>query len=88
MYGVDYPHPEGSWKRTLPWFQAVLHDTDSTDEEIRLMAGGNAVRVYGIDVDELAPIADRIGFTLDEVRQPVPDDIDPALVNAGGLKLA
>jgi predicted TIM-barrel fold metal-dependent hydrolase len=88
MYGIDLPHPEGAWMRTLPWLQTVFHDTDTTDDEIRAFLSGTASEVYGVDTDELAPIADRVGFTLDEVRSPVPADIDPALVNEGGLKLA
>jgi hypothetical protein len=85
---VDFPHPEGSWLRTLPWLQAVFGEGEATEVELRSIAGGNAVGVYGLDVNKLAPITDRVGFSLEQVFQPVPDDIDPDLVNAGGLKLA
>lgn len=88
MFGVDFPHPEGSWLRTLPWLQAVFGEGEATEAELRAIAGTNAVRVYGLDVKELTPIAERVGFSLEQVFQPVPEDIDPDLVNAGGLQLA
>jgi predicted TIM-barrel fold metal-dependent hydrolase len=88
MFGVDFPHPEGSWLRTLPWFQAVFSDTDTTEGEIRAVAGENAVSVYGLDVSALEPIVERIGPTVEDTLRPVPDDIDPALVNTGGLRMA
>jgi predicted TIM-barrel fold metal-dependent hydrolase len=88
MYGVDFPHPEGSWLRTLPWLQAVFGEGGASEHELRAIAGGNALGVYGLDPDELTPIAERVGFSLEEVYQPVPADIDPDLLNVGGLQLA
>ncbi|MBV9660903.1 MAG: amidohydrolase [Acidimicrobiales bacterium] len=88
MFGVDFPHPEGSWLRTLPWLQAVFGDGQATEAELRAVAGENAVRVYGLDRNELASIAERVGPTLDDALSPLPDDLDPALANRGALALA
>jgi predicted TIM-barrel fold metal-dependent hydrolase len=88
MFGVDFPHPEGSWLRTLPWLQAVFGDGQATEDEIHSLASANAIKVYALDEAALTPIAERIGYTMKEVMEPMPDDLDPQLVNAGGLKLA
>jgi predicted TIM-barrel fold metal-dependent hydrolase len=59
MWGTDYPHPEGSWPDTrqqmLETFQGLPED------EIAAMLGRNAARVYGFDVEKLAPLVARIG---------------------------
>lgn len=66
MWGSDYPHLEGTWPNTLK----KLNETfgDYPEEEIRAILGLNAAEVYGFDLDELQPIADEIGPTLDEIR--------------------
>ncbi len=66
MWGSDYPHLEGTWPNTLK----ELNETfgDYPEEEIRAILGLNAAEVYGFDLDELQPIADEIGPTLDEIR--------------------
>jgi len=59
MWGSDYPHPEGTWPETrahmLEAFRGVPED------ELAAILGGNAARVYGFDVEKLAPLAARIG---------------------------
>ena len=41
------------------------------------MVGGNAARVYGFDLDALAPVAARVGPLVDEVARPLEDRRDP-----------
>jgi predicted TIM-barrel fold metal-dependent hydrolase len=59
MWGSDYPHPEGTWPHTraqmLETFRGLPED------EVAAMLGGNAARVYGFDLEKLAPLAARIG---------------------------
>jgi predicted TIM-barrel fold metal-dependent hydrolase len=59
MWGSDYPHPEGTWpetrERMLETFRGLPED------EIAAMLGSNAARVYGFDVEKLAPHVSRIG---------------------------
>ena len=59
MWGSDYPHPEGSWPHTREQMQDTFRGLP--DAEIEAMLGGNAARVYGFDVEKLAPLAARIG---------------------------
>ena len=59
LWGSDYPHPEGTWPATrrhlVETFRGVPED------ELGLMLGGNAARVYGFDPEKLAPLVARIG---------------------------
>ncbi|HEB90231.1 MAG TPA: amidohydrolase [Deltaproteobacteria bacterium] len=66
MWGSDYPHLEGTWPNTME----ALRETFGTypEAEIRALLGTNAAEVYGFDLDALAPIAERIGPTLSELR--------------------
>jgi Amidohydrolase len=68
MWGSDYPHIEGTW----PWTLHSLHETfDGIDpKSIRKMLSDNAAKAYGFDLEALRRVADRVGPTLDEVRNP------------------
>jgi predicted TIM-barrel fold metal-dependent hydrolase len=59
MWGSDYPHPEGSWPETRAQMLAAFRGTP--DADLEAMLGGNAARVYGFDLEKLAPLAARIG---------------------------
>ena len=59
MWGSDYPHPEGSWPETRP--QMIESFRGIPEEDRELMLGGNAARLYGFDVEKLAPLVARIG---------------------------
>jgi hypothetical protein len=65
MFAADFPHPESTWPNTLNWLQATFYDVP--EAELRAILGENAIRAYGLDRDELAKIAARIG--------PSPSDI-------------
>ena len=59
MWGSDYPHPEGSWPHTRQQMVESFHGVP--EDELAAMLGGNAARVYGFDVEKLAPLVARIG---------------------------
>ncbi len=80
MYGVDYPHPEGTWGRGITWMQAALGKAGVPEDEARGMLGLNATRCYGLDVDALMPVVERIGPTIDEVLPRPSDDEVAALL--------
>jgi predicted TIM-barrel fold metal-dependent hydrolase len=79
MWGSDYPHMEGTYQRPNhdddPSMSvlAMRHTFAGLDgASIRAMAGENAVRVYGLDHDELARVATRIGApTTDDLATPI-----------------
>ena len=66
MWGTDYPHLEGTWPSTMKELQETFGNYP--EQEIRDMLGLNAVRIYGFDVDKLAPIASEIGPTIAQIR--------------------
>ena len=75
MWGSDYPHREASFPFS---HEALRLSFASVDEgEVRAMVGHNAADLYGFDLDALAPIAARVGPTIDEVARPLADDEIP-----------
>jgi predicted TIM-barrel fold metal-dependent hydrolase len=68
MWGSDYPHDESTWPNTREGLRRAFAGTP--DAELRRLLGGNAAEVYGFDLDTLAPIAARVGPTVDELNEP------------------
>jgi predicted TIM-barrel fold metal-dependent hydrolase len=66
MWGSDYPHLEGTWPNTMD----ALRDTFGPypEDETRALLGGNAAKVYGFDLDQLGPIAEKIGPELTDIQ--------------------
>lgn len=72
MFGVDYPHPEGTWPNTLDWIRDLFQDV--SEPEARRVLGENAVDCYGLDGARLGLIAQRIGPLAEDVvasRAPI-----------------
>ena len=59
VWGSDYPHPEGTWPHTKQQMADTFHDLP--EGELAAMLGGNAARLFGFDVEKLAPLVERIG---------------------------
>lgn len=87
MWGVDYPHSEG----TFPFSREAIALTfaDVPPAEVQQMLGATAADVFGFDTTVLQAIADRIGPTVAEVRagaQTVPgfpeDTLSPVFSRA------
>jgi predicted TIM-barrel fold metal-dependent hydrolase len=75
MFGHDYPHPEGSWPNSQDWLRLVLKGVPERDA--RLILGENAARIYGFDLDHLAPLVERFGPEPSAILgdHPVPPDL-------------
>tara|TARA_R110002049_G_scaffold31098_9_gene105853 strand:- start:302 stop:1477 length:1176 start_codon:yes stop_codon:yes gene_type:complete len=59
MWGTDYPHPEGSWPKTKEKLLDVM--SGIPEQELSLILGKNALECYNLDINDLQPIAERIG---------------------------
>ena len=84
MWGQDYPHIEGTYPYTTEALRYTFAGIDT--DEVGPMLGGNAARVYGFDLETLAPVAARVGPRVGEVNVPlesVPAD-SHSLAFAGG----
>jgi hypothetical protein len=68
LFGIDYPHPEGTWPNTLEWLRAVFAGVP--EAEVRAILGENAVRCYGLDAARLRAVADRIGLEAERLFAP------------------
>lgn len=65
LYGTDYPHLEGTWPNTMD----ALRETfgQYSEAETRAILGTNALAVYDFDLEQLAPIAEKIGPTIADI---------------------
>ena len=72
MFGVDFPHVESTFPKTLHTIQTLA--VGVPDDELRAFLGLNAAALWDLDLDALAPIVDEVGFTMAELRQAPPPD--------------
>ncbi len=76
LWGSDYPHKESSFPFSREALRASFAGVDPA--EVAAMVGGNAARVYGFDLEALAPLAAAVGPTVAEIARPLPpEDIPP-----------
>jgi predicted TIM-barrel fold metal-dependent hydrolase len=68
LWGSDYPHDESTYPHTREGLRRAFAGTPV--DELRRVLGANAAGVYGFDLDALAPIAQRVGPTVDELMEP------------------
>jgi predicted TIM-barrel fold metal-dependent hydrolase len=81
MWGADYPHTEGTFPHTRLGLRLLFAGVP--EDEIRVMTSLSAAKVYGLDLDFLQPIADRIGPTVEEVATPVlPEELPRSTMSA------
>ncbi|GAA1850731.1 amidohydrolase family protein [Pseudonocardia ailaonensis] len=69
MWGSDYPHTDATSPYSREAIRLSLAGVDETN--IRKLLGGNAAGLFGFDLEALAPVAARIGPSLEEVRTPL-----------------
>ncbi len=82
MWGSDYPHDEGTYPFTREALRARF--SDAPEAELRQILAGNAAKLYDFDLDALAPLAARIGPTVDEIATPIEAVPDKELQRISG----
>lgn len=65
MWGSDYPHMESAWPETRRKLRDLV--AGISEDDVRAMVAGNALRCFGLDTGALQPIADRIGPEVGEI---------------------
>jgi len=83
MWGSDYPHDEGTYPFSREHLRQVFPGVGP--DEMQRILGENCARLYGFDLEKLAPLAARFGPTVDELAQPLdrlPDNPNEALLKA------
>jgi predicted TIM-barrel fold metal-dependent hydrolase len=84
LWGTDYPHYEGTFPHTRKALRHTFHDVPR--DEARAILGENAARLYGFDLEKLAPLAARFGPTPAEVSQALPADEIPQNVHTNAFR--
>ncbi|MFI1443007.1 amidohydrolase family protein [Streptomyces fructofermentans] len=89
MWGSDYPHDEGTYPYSREGLRIAYAGLPR--EEVAAMAGGNAARVYGFDLDLLDAIAAKVGPTVEEIAEPLgtppADATSPAFARGGSVRV-
>ncbi len=70
MWGADIPHAEGTGPFTVEALRATLCDLPQTERDE--LVAGRAAEVYQFDLDQLRPVAERIGPTVAQLESPLP----------------
>jgi predicted TIM-barrel fold metal-dependent hydrolase len=87
MWGSDYPHDEGTHPFTREHLRSLFSDTDPA--EMRRILSENAAALYDFDLDALAPLAQQVGPTVEEIAVPLdhlPDEPNEALLRSAGAR--
>lgn len=66
MWGSDYPHMEGTWPNTMEYMRDTF--VDIPENEIRMMLGQSAAKLFEFDMNIIQPIADKIGPTMADIQ--------------------
>jgi predicted TIM-barrel fold metal-dependent hydrolase len=69
MWGSDYPHHESTYPYTREGLRRSFAGTATA--ELQQVLGGNAAAVYRFDLAALAPLAQRVGPTVEELTVPL-----------------
>ena len=76
MFGIDYPHLEGTYPLTKEWLQGTFGAANASVSDTEKILGENAIRVYGFDETVLRAVAAKVGFATEEVLVETELDLD------------
>jgi hypothetical protein len=69
MWGSDYPHDEGTYPYTREHLRQVFPGIEPA--KLAQILCGNAARLYGFDLEALAPLAAQVGPSVEELAAPL-----------------
>jgi predicted TIM-barrel fold metal-dependent hydrolase len=82
MWGSDYPHDEGTYPYTREHLRSRFSGVP--EDEMRMILAGNAAKLYDFDLSKLAPLAAKVGPTVDEVATPIDEVPEKELERLSG----
>jgi predicted TIM-barrel fold metal-dependent hydrolase len=82
MWGSDYPHDEGTYPYTREHLRSRFSGVP--ENEMRMILAGNAAKLYDFDLAKLAPLAAKVGPTVDEVATPIDEVPEKELERLSG----
>jgi predicted TIM-barrel fold metal-dependent hydrolase len=74
MLGVDYPHPETVFPGLLGPVKRLAEHPKLAEADVRKVLFENAAALFDVDMKALAPVVERIGFALDDIPDPPPEE--------------
>ena len=81
MWGSDFPHDEATSPFSKESLRQLFHDWPEAD--LRKILAETAAQLYDFDLDALAPLAARVGPTVEEIATPLtelPEGANAALL--------
>lgn len=69
MWGSDYPHDEGTYPFSKEHLRVSMAGLSVAEK--RALLGENAAKLYGFDLEALAPVAANIGPSVAELESPL-----------------
>jgi predicted TIM-barrel fold metal-dependent hydrolase len=87
MFGMDYPHPEGTWPNTREWLRLTMRGV--AEDEARRFLGLNAIECYGLDAARIGETAQRIGLLPDDIlghTADLPESLVAQFHNRSGFR--
>lgn len=85
MWGSDYPHDEGTYPHSREAIRSRFYELDPSIKHKIL--GQNCADLYGFDMDKLAPLAAKVGPTVEELSKPLTEmPENPSQGLARGIK--
>ncbi|MEZ5557702.1 MAG: amidohydrolase family protein [Pseudomonadales bacterium] len=75
LWGNDYPHFEGTFPYNLESLRLTF--AGLPEQTRRQVLGLNAAKLYGFDLEKLAPLAAQYGPTPEQIDEPLPRDQIP-----------
>jgi predicted TIM-barrel fold metal-dependent hydrolase len=78
--GMDFPHPEGTWGMGpghIEYLRATIGAARVQESEATALVGGNAIHLWGFDMEKLQPVVDATGPMMQNILQEPDEEYFP-----------
>lgn len=81
MWGSDFPHPGTTWPNSTKALRYACAGLPT--EDVAKIVSENAADLFGFDLDKLAPLAEKICPTVEQIAEPLPESEVPTDMSEG-----